>query len=362
MKSSDAFVSLPQGSPERRFVCGMLGDFICRRQPTNFSEPLDWPRLQKWLQVYNLFPICHSILPPNRVPVGYNDQWRRFTMGIWLKYLRDKKNAVIILAKLENAGIASAVLRGMAISHWLYPDPVLRPMGDVDILIDRKDCAALLHCLAREGYKPVKKLRSQYVFMVEETCFEFHWSYLTTKRYRSAADFSQWLTRRHKLPLRDGSFHCLAKEDEFLDLVCHAFIHHDIDRPLQLVDIGLALVRDDLDWLYIGKWIEESSLKRIFSFSISYVNELLDLGIMARFADVPWAVRTFDPALFEAYAAVVFGPDSRSHYLARKKHLVWVTEKLSDRFRQILRFFSGEEVSMFLKVMAQGQLKKTGDK
>ncbi len=46
-------------------------------------------------------------------------------------------------------------LRGVAVASWLHPDPILRPMDDLDVLVPREDLPAFLRLLNALGYEQV---------------------------------------------------------------------------------------------------------------------------------------------------------------------------------------------------------------
>ena len=53
---------------------------------------------------------------------------------------------------LEEQGIVYRVLKGAAVAHTIYPDPVLRGFGDVDLLIGSHDWDAAVSVMAEHGY------------------------------------------------------------------------------------------------------------------------------------------------------------------------------------------------------------------
>ncbi|MEO8302757.1 MAG: nucleotidyltransferase family protein [Betaproteobacteria bacterium] len=57
-----------------------------------------------------------------------------------------------VLDTLQTEGVAALPLKGPVLAAALYPDPALRPSSDVDLLVHRRDIAAALHALARDGY------------------------------------------------------------------------------------------------------------------------------------------------------------------------------------------------------------------
>jgi hypothetical protein len=56
------------------------------------------------------------------------------------------------LALIAEAGIAVLPLKGFATGLAIYPEPELRGLGDVDLLLRRADLAALVRLLGKEGF------------------------------------------------------------------------------------------------------------------------------------------------------------------------------------------------------------------
>ena len=64
-------------------------------------------------------------------------------MGSYLRHRHDNQVRARVLAQvvgaLEADGIPVIVVKGGALAHLLYPDPALRPMSDLDLLVDTSD-------------------------------------------------------------------------------------------------------------------------------------------------------------------------------------------------------------------------------
>jgi hypothetical protein len=54
--------------------------------------------------------------------------------------------------ELGEAGFSFVCLKGFATARTIYPDPALRSTGDLDLLIRRRDLAALVDFLSRRGF------------------------------------------------------------------------------------------------------------------------------------------------------------------------------------------------------------------
>lgn len=62
------------------------------------------------------------------------------------------EQALVDLAeRLDDAGVAVRVLKGPALAHLAYPDPSLRPFGDIDVLIPPEQLEAARDLLASAG-------------------------------------------------------------------------------------------------------------------------------------------------------------------------------------------------------------------
>lgn len=67
-----------------------------------------------------------------------------------------RARALAALAPVQAAGIDVLVLKGMATASRFYPDPLIRLMGDVDILVRPADVSRLCDALEGEGFRFLK--------------------------------------------------------------------------------------------------------------------------------------------------------------------------------------------------------------
>ena len=67
----------------------------------------------------------------------------------------DKRQAVLAeaVAALSEAGIEVALLTGISYAGDLYPDPAVRVMGDLDLLVGSSELKGALGCLQALGYR-----------------------------------------------------------------------------------------------------------------------------------------------------------------------------------------------------------------
>ena len=61
-----------------------------------------------------------------------------------------------ILSLFEQHALAAILLKGAALAHTLYPDPVLRPMRDIDILLAKEAAEVAQALLVNNGFMPAE--------------------------------------------------------------------------------------------------------------------------------------------------------------------------------------------------------------
>jgi hypothetical protein len=129
---------------------------------------------------------------------------------------RDLQRAVL---RLRNADVEPILVKGWAIGRF-YPDPPMRPSGDLDLCVREADFGAARQALSREADLPVDLHRGFATLDEESERLLFH---------RSRVVDCQGI------PVR-----VLAPEDHFRVLCTH-MLRHGVSRPLWLCDVALAL-------------------------------------------------------------------------------------------------------------------------
>lgn len=175
------------------------------------------------------------------------------------------------VADLAARAIPVLLLKGVHLARFVYPEPGLRGMADIDIMVPR-------HCLAQaeavfleRGFGPLPRTP------VAERCA---WSHHLAKLEKAGAAVVEvhWSIERPSSPFRidlDGLWHrarettlegvpvrVLAPEDLLLHLALHLSYHHRFQRAALkgLNDIAAVLARQgpDVDWSALaaraGEW------------------------------------------------------------------------------------------------------------
>jgi hypothetical protein len=97
----------------------------------------DWSTVPQRAEDHRVTPLLYTHLKAARVEVP-PAVWREL-QGLYLRHRRanEIRTAALreILKALNDAAIPVVVLKGAALSHFLYPEPALRPHSDLDLLV-----------------------------------------------------------------------------------------------------------------------------------------------------------------------------------------------------------------------------------
>lgn len=122
-----------------------------------------WERLPGQAEVHGLAPLVYTHL--KQAGIQPPPDTRRQLQALYLRHRRANQirgeELRRILGAFEASGIQAIALKGAAVSHIVYPEPALRPMSDLDLLVRASDARHAQALLARLGYRaalPASKL------------------------------------------------------------------------------------------------------------------------------------------------------------------------------------------------------------
>ena len=103
------------------------------------SDEVGWQALLKEVAAHRLmgvsFPVIEQLFIADKVPTGVYGSWLVMVGRIRELNERQRKGLVTVYRFFEQNGFRSCVLKGQA-SGLLYPDPLLRQSGDIDIWVE----------------------------------------------------------------------------------------------------------------------------------------------------------------------------------------------------------------------------------
>ncbi|CAG0927379.1 hypothetical protein TFLX_00419 [Thermoflexales bacterium] len=142
-----------------RAQCGPQDDQQLRQAA---AQVTDWAVLPALAEAQGMSPLAYRHLHAAAVPLPSTVKRQlqalaarqRQANRIRFQVLRD------ILAAYQEAGLAVIVLKGAALACLIYPEPGLRPMSDLDLLVRTSDLARAINILTEQGFTVPAQARS----------------------------------------------------------------------------------------------------------------------------------------------------------------------------------------------------------
>lgn len=122
-----------------------------RRWTSIAADAFGDPIAQRWL------PLIDRHLPPDALDASERRRLREASQGLWVRNVRVIEAAIPAIQALEDAGVRVMLLKGAALALTAYDSLALRPIGDVDLLIEPEHGATARDVLARLGWRPLRR-------------------------------------------------------------------------------------------------------------------------------------------------------------------------------------------------------------
>ncbi len=277
MKSThpkEEYVTVNGGRPcsDLHTLAGLVGG---ERKPDLISTD-QWPAIETLALQHGLGPMLDRVLKQSDMPA--REALTRATLRSARHFTLQDTARKEINAELSRAGIQAIWLKGAAWAGTLYPDPILRPMGDLDVLVPYDQARAALDRLLAMGYRfaaldrfngsqhtvePDAKSNHHYELIggpSDGVAVEIHFRLLAQNDAMLPLNQVDWF-RKHTTEQRfeDGTTGTvLEPEADLLYLAAHAMIQHGESEKLRnFLDLHLLIQKRNPDWaMVIDKAVE----------------------------------------------------------------------------------------------------------
>ncbi|MGH7311561.1 MAG: nucleotidyltransferase domain-containing protein [Candidatus Rokuibacteriota bacterium] len=250
-------------SPEIRFILDCLRPLEVRAAPAP-SRPLNWDVVLTFAQAEGLAPALGVALSPNasvRMPGAVRKGLRRHLGAATARHLILRRELGRILQAFARAAVPVIPLKGLVLAETLYPDPVVRPSSDLDLLVRPEAVVAVDGLLQRLGYHRLADAHSWDFDLAYDRAtlyagpggvhVDLHWSLLSDPRYVwNETEGRQVWNRAIRIRVAGEETWGLCPEDLLLYLAMHLAVHHGLAGLLWYWDLALLLGQwtDSLDW------------------------------------------------------------------------------------------------------------------
>jgi hypothetical protein len=162
--STSVHASMLTASPSRdvareallRVVRSASGDL-----PFHLPNDHEWPRLPTDADAHHLAPLLEWLVRDveSSVPPAVRAQLHALVLRQTAWHRVRTAAATEILDALERSSIRTIVLKGSALAWTIYPSPALRPMTDIDLLVDRTDAPRAQVVITQLGFNAASPRR-----------------------------------------------------------------------------------------------------------------------------------------------------------------------------------------------------------
>lgn len=223
----------------------------------------DWALIDAMALQHRLQPLLHAQHRDNpAIPASIRADWKQAhrASALFAMALRRERDATVKL--LASRGFDALVLKGGWLAWHAYPDPALRPLRDIDLLLREDEFADAYRLLLESGYVPSEAddLPLDQIIAIDKSpqplispggmAFEPHlhaWFPQGRLEYFSPAPDDKGMFARARRG--DDGLLYPSPEDMLGHLVIHALYGHRLDcGPLLLSDIDFHVGRHPIDW------------------------------------------------------------------------------------------------------------------
>ena len=237
------------------FFLKMISDHLIRRKTDEPIIPVDWRSLMQLAQIHQVDGILHfqcKKFLPDEIGTILEE---RFGTTLFLSANREKMVSRL-MDTLDSENIKHFVIKGAALAAY-YPFPVLRTMGDTDLVVQMEDRQLVHEILLSQGFENKSRLEDrEWIYWKNQMEFELHDHLVYSESINEDIQekyFNDFWKYVHNDEL-DWNFH-------FLFLVFHLrkhFMNSGVGIR-HFMDIAVLCLRGpDFDW----SWIE-TELKKL---------------------------------------------------------------------------------------------------
>lgn len=300
----------PFGGPEVRSIASI--DLVDHRDTVAVSA-------DRWLQVmvrigfHRLTGIAVTAWESGRLELTreQSDELLERHRGAMALAIAIERLALDVTGFLGEGGVRAVVLKGSAIAHTCYPDPTMRPFGDLDLLVsssdwDRADDLLRAHGLTRELPEPRPGFDQRFAKGITYT--DPGGCQVDLHRTLVRGPFGLWLDPEELLAATE-SFELAGRSLERFDrtgLLLHAILHATLGASppllLPLRDIVQIARGPGIDWDRLADQVSRWRLVEVVGFASTSVSRELGVELpppVARIAAM--RVRRSEQRAIEAY-------------------------------------------------------------
>jgi Uncharacterised nucleotidyltransferase len=319
-------------------------------EPQGLEKPVDWEVVLRLADHHGISSLLYQKLAPvsEVVPSGALEMLRKQYETNVHKSLFLTRELIRILDCVDVLGIELIPYKGVVLSEVYYGDMALRPSGDMDFFVRRRDVWRIKKAVHDLGYTPrvaiPEDAEQDYIASGYECAFdglagknllELQWA-LQPRFYAVDFDMDGLFDRAVNVTVGGRSVKTPSAEDLLLLLAVHA-AKHVWARLIWLCDIERILKRDDLNWDRVQARAREFGIERILRITLLLTNRFLGTTFPARMEKGIVADGAAQVLADEIAMAVTAGVSYEEQKISYFRLMMKLRERRADRMRFLAR-------------------------
>ena len=234
-----------------------------------------------------LFHSLKPLQPALNIPEQILDGLRQSYLNSSARSMRLFKNLLQIITIFNRENIPVILLKGAHLAKFVYENPALRPMSDIDLLAKEDDLLKIHHLLIENGFSTLEQdqgaiLRHTAPYKKNNfPALEVHYNIAILPNNKSIESADLW-ERAQKLTLEGVNIMTLSPEDLLLHLCAHTAIQHGFDNGLTpYFDIRQTLEQynEILKWEILVGRAKEWGLERSVDLMLLLTDKFIGLPL-----------------------------------------------------------------------------------
>lgn len=280
------------------------------------NNGLDWDYVLQMGKAHGLAPLLYSHLHRidhnHRIPQPIMDQLHNIYYSNLARNLLAYDELNLVLKSFEEEEIPVVALKGIVLADLVYKNVALRPMADVDLLVQKSNMPEVLKTLFKLGFKRLLQEKEvtlenrNEVDLVKRQKNAKHFPGLIISIHRdlnapirfegtTKIDAQQMMSRARPAKIAYSNILVMTPEDQILHVIYHATFQHPFIGLLQLCDVAelIKLKENELDWKSLVKRAKNGRIATTTYYFLSSSKKLLE-------APIPnWVLQALAPNLLK---------------------------------------------------------------
>ena len=270
-----------------------INDGIKEKLKTLTSSGLDWSGLVSKARKQGVTQFLYFHLSRLQeiwsvIPGESKNKLRQFYYAVLTRNCSIQIELQKVISLLNHAQIQVIVLKGASLIETVYKNIALRPMDDVDLLVERKDLFKIKSILYQAGYAKQDELNQENLekfggeirlYKKEGLFLDIHSNLSQYERFGNIfrIDTGEEIWTRSKIyNVSEGRLRMLNPSHLIMHLCMHLAISHSFFRLSRFCDLRETVLtyRQNIDWHDLILEAKRYKIKKIVYYSLFLTQEL----------------------------------------------------------------------------------------